>query len=77
MQCNDGSRDVPKGADLQPIWWQTMRQELAIFPIPISLLLYFANNNNKLNNNTAGDAPYVNENILSKFNMKKLNRRSE
>ena len=41
--------------------------------LPILILVIRDNNNN--NNNTAGDAPYVNENILSK--MKKLNRRRD
>ena len=39
------------------------------------LTWYNNNNNNNNNNNTAGDVPYVNENILS--NMKKLNRRRD
>ena len=36
---------------------------------------FFGENSINNNNNTAGDAPYVNENILS--NMKKLNRRRD
>ena len=66
------------GSKLGKIWLSNVKTELKYLlnasACSASLVLRdpLSNNNNN-NNNTAGDAPYVNENILS--NMKKSNRR--
>ena len=51
---------------------ETIAAEIEIGALVTKFSDFLCDNNNN-NNNTAGDAPYVNENILS--NMKKLNRR--